>query len=313
MDWMVVARVWLDTQSSLGYKLAFQKIFENCKMRHSKFQVGESLQAVIMDWSDAQINGLKAAIGDSQATSLMKGCKVHWIRSCQRVADKVTSNKSNEREIFLKVTQKIQSLSTAVDVIACFEALCGVRSLVQLLDKLPDLFSKEEAQKADLQKDWSSAMAWAQWWTRAAHLKMLSKVFTEMDTDTWSQCPTTTNAVERKNHDCKCEGYSLKQAMLKVYKVDKVHCLRHIVAEMGSSVSYRSQSEDARAAEAKRKQKQRCSTGPSDKSAEFGPPDKVSNFNIKSVSPLQKRSKSNEDSQVSTKKLEIEIDNAICT
>ena len=49
-----------------------------------------------MDWSDAQVNGLKAAIGDSQATSLMKGCKVYWIRSCQHLADKVTSNKSNE-------------------------------------------------------------------------------------------------------------------------------------------------------------------------------------------------------------------------
>ena len=309
MDWMVVSRVWLDTQNHLGYKLAFQKMFDTCKERFPNFDAGETLKAIILDWSDAQVNGLKEAIGETKATALIKGCKVHWLRSCQRVADKITSNKSTERELLLKIARKIQSLSSAVDIVACFETLCDTRSLEQLLDKIPGLYTKSEAQLADSQKNWSSAKCWAQWWTRSAHLKMLSRVFTEMDSNIWSESPTTTNAVERKNRDCKCDGVSLKQAMLKVYKVDKLHCLRHITAENGSSISYRSRSTEARTAEAKKRQKQRYSNIPADKALEFGPPDKVTNFN-KSGSESRKRPSSNEDSQA-VKKVAIEVNDGI--
>lgn len=244
-------------------------------------------------------------------TALIKGCKFHWLRSCrQRVADKVTSNRSTEKELFLKIAQKIQSLSSAVDIVACFETLCDVRSLVQLLDTIPGLYTHSDAQIADNKKNWSSAKCWAQWWTRSAHLKMLSRVFAEMDGDIWSQCPTTTNAVERKNRDCKSDSVSLKQAMLKVYKVDKIHCLRHITAENGSSISYRSRSTEARAAEARKKQKQRYSKIPSDRTSEFGPPDKVTNFN-KPESESHKRPSSSEDSQAVIKKVAIEVNNDI--
>lgn len=159
-----------------------------------------------------------------------------------------------------------------------------------------------EACKADLQKDWSSAKSWAQWWTRAAHLQMLSKAFTEMDVDAWTECPMTTNA---ENRDCKSDCASLKQAML---KVDKLHCLKHIAAEKGSSITYRSQSEEARATEAKKRQKRHYSNVPSDKAAEFGPSDKVTNFN---VSSSQKRKSDSNDSEQPTKKMAIDVNNEI--
>lgn len=108
MDWMVVCRVWLNTQSNLGYKLAFEKMFAYCKNIFPNFDVNETLKAIVLDWSDAQVSGLKAAIGEAEATALIKGCKVHWLRSCQRVANKVSS-KAEEKEIFLKVAQQIQS------------------------------------------------------------------------------------------------------------------------------------------------------------------------------------------------------------
>lgn len=95
MDWMVVSRVWLDNQSQNGYKLAFKKTFEHCKDTFSCFKIGETLQSIIFDWSDAQIKGLKEVIGEAEATSLLRGCKVHCLRSCQRVADKVTSPSDN--------------------------------------------------------------------------------------------------------------------------------------------------------------------------------------------------------------------------
>ena len=52
---------------------------------------------------------------------------------------------------------------------------------------------------------------------------MLSKSFSKMDEDVWKSCPRTTNAVERRNKDCKSDTpQCLKLAMIKVYKVDKL-------------------------------------------------------------------------------------------
>ena len=108
---------------------------------------------------------------------------------------------------------------------------------------------------------------------------MLSAAFTEMDKDTWKRSPTTTNAVERKNRDCKSGAVSIKQIMTETYKIDKVVCMKHITAIQGSSISYRSQTAEARAAQAKYRQKCRLVRSEPDKDSKFGPPDKVSNFN----------------------------------
>ena len=68
---------------------------------------------------------------------------------------------------------------------------------------------------------------------------MLSKSFSKMDEDVWKSCPSTTNAVERRNKDCKSDTpQCLKLAMIKVYKVDKVAWLKDIAAEDGVSLSY---------------------------------------------------------------------------
>ena len=63
------------------------------------------------------------------------------------------------------------------------------------------------------------------------HLKMLCVAFTELEEDIWIKGPATTNAVERKNRDCKSDAVSIKQIMTQTYKVDKVVCLKHITAE----------------------------------------------------------------------------------
>ena len=182
-----------------------------------------------------------------------------------------------------------------MEVVACFETLCGVRA-ANNLKILASLLSVEESQFIN-ECNWSVAKNWAQWWSRREHLKML---FTSTDRDTWDKCSSTTNAVERKNKDCKSDSpQCLKLAMLKVYKVDKVACLRHIAAEDHVSLSYRSRDTDAVRVEAARKQKQRQKdTVAPDKSAQFGLPDssdRASNFDTrKRKSPaqdLQHRSK----------------------
>ena len=290
MEWMVVARLRLDAQTASAYALAFKKVFEKCKSYNKEFELGSTLQGIITDWSDAEISGLKIAIGKNLAETLLKGCKVHWKRSCQRVAEKVSTSrdKTRERDIFMKISSRIQTVDSAVTIVACFESLCGVRSVSQLLKDLPGLCSTDDAKFIDDNCDWSTAKHWCQWWARRDHLIMLSRAFSKMDEIVWKQCPSTTNAVERRNKDCKSDTpQCLKLAMIKVYKVDKIACLKHIAAEDGVSLSYRSQTEEARRVAAAKKSQQRMKLIP-DKTAQFGPPDRTDNF---VVSSSRKRTK----------------------
>ena len=61
------------------------------------------------------------------------------------------------------------------------------------------------------------------------HLKMLCKALACMDHDVWEECPTTTNAVERRNQDCSlAKPLHPKLAMIEAYKLDmlQVYCCR---------------------------------------------------------------------------------------
>ena len=52
--------------------------------------------------------------------------------------------------------------------------------------------------------------------------------------------------MERKNKDCTSENpQGIKLAMSKVYKIDKVACLKHIAAQHKTSLSYHSRTEEA--------------------------------------------------------------------
>ena len=140
MDW-IVARLRLDSQTSAGWALSFKKLSYKCRSSNEDFELGSTLQGVVVDWSDSEINGLKMAIGKKTADKLLKGCKVHWQQSCQRVADKVLSSHDRRRkkDILLKICSLVQTVTSTVSVVACFETLCGVRSVTYLVDILSTL------------------------------------------------------------------------------------------------------------------------------------------------------------------------------
>ena len=76
---------------------------------------------------------------------------------------------------------------------------------------------------------------------------LYSKSFLTMKESIWEQCPSSTNAVKQRNSDCKSDTPQfLKLAMIKIYKVDNVTCLKHIAVEDGILLSYRSTSEETR-------------------------------------------------------------------
>ena len=114
--------------------------------------------------------------------------------------------------------------------------------------------------------------------------------------------------MERQNKDCKSDTpQRLKLAMIKVYKVDKVACLKHIAAEDGVSLSYRSQTEEARRTAAAKKCQQRMKVVP-DKIAQFRPPDCTGHF---VASSSRKRNVSEESASSAPKCQRQTVDNSV--
>ena len=123
MEWIVVAHIRLDAQNSAGYALCFKKLFEKCKSSRTDFELGITLQGIVIDWSDAEIKGVRSA------GKLLKRCKVHWQHLCQCVAERYryhNREKKKKKGLFLKICSKIQVLESSISTIACFETLCNV-------------------------------------------------------------------------------------------------------------------------------------------------------------------------------------------
>ena len=100
-----------------------------------------------------------------------------------------------------------------------------------------------------------------------------------MSAETWHLCPATTNAVERKNLECKANRpLSLKVAMTNVYRLDKAVCLKHIASLHGTSTTYRSRTAEARANDAARRKRERSRLSHADPDAQHGPPDRKCSF-----------------------------------
>ena len=131
MEWMTVARVRLSCETSDAYRIAFQKVINICRARHPDFSPTDDIKGIVIDWSRAEMNGLKLAVGETAAMQLLRGCQVHWIRSCQRICERVSTSKDKRKEmsIFKKLASAITSLNDCAQIIACFEALCGERTV----------------------------------------------------------------------------------------------------------------------------------------------------------------------------------------
>ena len=90
---MAVARVRSNKENSQFYCTAFREIFQQYKEDHKDFDI-TNLKGIVLDWSDAERKGLEQAVGKEIAETLMIGCLVHYSRSYQRVAERVSSSLS---------------------------------------------------------------------------------------------------------------------------------------------------------------------------------------------------------------------------
>jgi hypothetical protein len=131
MKWVIVGRCLLSKDNSDGYSIGFSKVFSMARSDSSNFEVGKTLKGIVIDWSDAEACGLRKAIGDTVANSLLRGCQVHWSRSYQRVADKACRT-AEEKKVYNTVASRIPCSKSKASVLLHFQVLCGEKALETL-------------------------------------------------------------------------------------------------------------------------------------------------------------------------------------
>ena len=146
MRWMVVCRIRITKQTKGVYAHCFRLMFDRCKKGNPEFCIGKTLLGIIIDWSDGEADGLQLAVGEEMANTLLKGCKVHWIRSYQSVADKVCKHqypekRAIENEAFNLVASAVQKVQIQQEVFHLFECLCRSRAINEVQSMVPGLTS----------------------------------------------------------------------------------------------------------------------------------------------------------------------------
>ena len=73
---MVVARVRMSRMSGTAYGVAIRAVIECCNKDNGDNLV-DKLKSIVVDWSTAQINGIKFAFGEKRGAELLRGCQVY--------------------------------------------------------------------------------------------------------------------------------------------------------------------------------------------------------------------------------------------
>ena len=170
------------------------------------------------------------------AERLLKGCKVHWQWSCQHVTEKELS--TEERKDVRPNCFKYSDSWQLYKYNSLFWTALWIWPVAELLKTIPTLCKTDEAKLIDEKCNCMvkckalGTMVDLLWSPKNA---LYSKSFLTMEESIWEQCPSSTNAVEQRNRDCKSDTPQfLKLATMKIYKVDNVTCLKHIAIEDSS-------------------------------------------------------------------------------
>ncbi|KAL9974528.1 hypothetical protein ACROYT_G011573 [Oculina patagonica] len=90
-----------------AYQVAFSGIFKAVGKYYPQFDPKDCLQAVIVDYSDAQVQGLIQTVGQNKAFSVLKGCQLHWMRSDQCYVFLVGCASQRMSSFFLKPSEEL--------------------------------------------------------------------------------------------------------------------------------------------------------------------------------------------------------------
>ena len=67
----------MSKMTTIAYGSAVRALVECCD-RENGGDLVDNLKGVIVDWSSAQVNGIKFAFGERRAEELLRGCQVSF-------------------------------------------------------------------------------------------------------------------------------------------------------------------------------------------------------------------------------------------
>ena len=164
----------MEKEGTKAYALAFKKCFKNVKKTIQslvqQIHFCELLQTGVMQKSRSSLG---EAIGKEANAKLLRGCKIYWARSWQRVRDHIAHSLINpvKRHCLVNIHIYEVGRSNGHNVINGFKVLCDDDPAVSLAGVVKG-FTVEDAKFIDTHCNWSAAQNWASWWLRPSHLQM---------------------------------------------------------------------------------------------------------------------------------------------
>lgn len=167
-----VARVRMNRLNTIAYTEAFEAVFCTVENSHPGFKVGKTLQGIVVDWSEQQLNGLEAVLGKETAEKVIKGCQVHFTRSVKRVSERVNKGNHLAHKAFTTIAYHIPKAKSPEHVMKLFSILAGEADISEAAaicgqQKSLDLYTKSHSPSS-----WQGCKHWVKWWRRP---KQLSK------------------------------------------------------------------------------------------------------------------------------------------
>ena len=149
----------LNGKSTGDYVTALSLLVQIIKRDVPGFDFGH-LRRIPIDFETALANAFRVVLGDEKANEVLQGCEVHFLRSCERMATRVSISDEVKQE-FMAVAQHILKAKSKQSVLSLFATLMG--------DGVPP---ENVAPEAYIH--WKRAKAWGEWFLRE---NVLSKYF----------------------------------------------------------------------------------------------------------------------------------------
>ena len=205
----------------------------------------------MVDFDQAQYNGLQKALGADLAKSMIRGYSVHWKTSVNRV-NKIVTKTKDEFDIFRALAYQVHEVEDQGDVMLIFDVLCAKVPPSRAMHLLPEHLAISS--RTTDTSHWHKAEHWVAWWRRERTLRMLCKAFTLRDNEEWDSTANTNNPVESLNRQAVPESSSNISVLLKnIYLEDRLHAVKIVAVEENVNIAYGSRSRKASPDKRKRK------------------------------------------------------------
>ena len=91
------------------------------------------MEQLMVDFSDAEENGLRIALEDQLVDKVIRGCKFHFMQTTEKVATLVTETDCQKR-FFVHLARKITDCKDKENVLLIFKLLSGEAQPSQVLE-----------------------------------------------------------------------------------------------------------------------------------------------------------------------------------